>query len=154
MKKILIILAGLAVIIGVVLSIVSVINKNKQVKEDLLVPGFVEKSNIKKTASELILGQWRSIEDPKFVRSFSREQVVDMYEDKITGSAGKWTIFSYDNLPADFTGIVEKGASYISLDFRDSKLFFKITDISKSNLELVYIDRGNVLSFVRVPELE
>lgn len=154
MKKILIILVGIAFIIGVVLTIGSVINKNREIKEDLLVPGFVEKSNIKKTAAELILGQWRSIEDPKFVRSFSRDQVVDMYEDKVTGSAGKWAIFSSDNVPADFTGIAEKGATYISLDFIDSKLFFEVSNISKSNLELVYIDRGNVLSFARVPELE
>lgn len=154
MKKILIILVGVAFIIGVVLSIGSVINKNREIKEDLLVPGFVEKSNIKKTAAELILGQWRSIEDPKFVRSFSRDQVIDTYEDKVTGSAGKWTIFSSENVPADFTGIAEKGATYISLDFIDSKLFFEVSNISKSNLELVYIDRGNVLSFVRVPELE
>lgn|GEM_PF-1436792 len=154
MKKILIILVGIVFIIGVALSVTSIRNKNESVKENLLIPKFLEKSDIKKTASELILGQWRSIEDPKFVRSFSRNQVVDMYEDKVIGSAGNWTIFSSDSVPADFTGIAEKGATYISLDFIDSKLFFEVSNISKSNLELVYIDRGNVLSFVRVPELE
>ena len=104
------------------------------------------------TSTDLIIGQWQSNEDKKFVRAFIDKQVVvDFYDNEQTGGIGNWDVLSDDQL----TGLpfpTEEGEEYIVIIFNEETLFFKLVEVTDTKLDLLYTD-GGMLSFSRIPEL-
>ena len=99
----------------------------------------------------LIQGKWVSTQDAKFTREFTAEgKLIDSYD----GSAqdtGNWTLFTKEMPPEGFTGTLEEGPIYLAIGFTETPpLYFKVAKIDENSLELVYLDRGNTLSFTRM----
>lgn len=100
-----------------------------------------------------IIGKWQSTQDSKFIREFANDgKVIDAYEGSEPDSSGRWAIFTkampVDGIPGEV--VLEERAVYLSIGFpRSESLYFKISKIDSDNLELIYLNRGGVLSFTR-----
>ena len=104
------------------------------------------------SSADLIVGQWQSLEDEKFVRAFIDEQVVvDFYDKEQTGGIGNWAVLSDDQLEG-LPFPTEEGEEYIVLIFNEETLFFKLIEVTDTKLDLLYTD-GGMLSFSRIPDL-
>lgn len=153
MKKILSIIIILLVLIGGYYAISSWNNKQIEKKEDLMHPSFMDKVE-PDTAETLIEGKWQSIQDPSFVREFTKTAVSDFYDNELITDIGSWQIFSSEEVVPGFPGEAEEDQTYVVLRFENEVLFFKIVEVTKKSLDMVYLNRGGVLSFTRIPELE
>lgn len=100
-----------------------------------------------------IQGKWQGRDDAKFVREFNAGATyVDLYDDKNT-SSGTWVVFTKEHAPGPMPFTVEGNTVYIQLT--DSKnpantLHFKLIKLTPEQLQMVYLERGGVLTFVRV----
>lgn len=97
-----------------------------------------------------IVHVWKSVDDPKFTREFERDAtVVDRYEgDEAATSKGLWTLLvSPMSEPPPFP--VQEGVSYIKLSFAEEVLYFSVGKLTETELELVYLDGGEVLRFTK-----
>ena len=129
---------------------------------------FVEEVEIKSDSSEetsfidinsvsyLLAGKWRSLEDEKFEREFLQDgRVFDYYEGQENVDQGQWVVFRGDDPVKPFPYPVESKEYYLSISLNTEYLFFKIADIESDKLDLIYLDRGGVLTFERViPEIQ
>ncbi len=98
-----------------------------------------------------ILGKWQDTTDPKFVREFKENEVIDSYAgDASLKTSGTWTVFTKENPDQGFTGTFESGAVYIGIKSKESNLYFKLGKLTPESLELVYLDRGNTLIFTKL----
>lgn len=104
--------------------------------------------------SDSLAGTWRSVDDPKFVRNiYENGGYLDTYEGEPGASTtGPWVTFTEENAPSDFPYTLEAGAVYLRLDDSAGPLYFKITKLTDTELELIYLDRGGALRFTRVTE--
>lgn len=101
-----------------------------------------------------IVGMWQSTEDPKFTREIRNDGVaVDRYNGE-SGAEGLWMVFTKEIPDQSFEGAIEDGAVYLSIALgEDEKYYFKVIKADGKSLELVYLDRGGVLSFSRISSL-
>ncbi len=101
--------------------------------------------------TEGIVGKWQSIDDANFVREFKAGgTAVDTYEgDAALTTTDTWIVFTSLNVDKDFKGTPEKDAVYIKLKTRTDNLYFKLAKLTPENLELIYLDRGTTLRFIR-----
>ncbi|MCB9806457.1 hypothetical protein H6768_00850 [Candidatus Peribacteria bacterium] len=100
-----------------------------------------------------IIGKWQSIDDQKFTREFQPDfEVVDTYDG--IPDTGIWTVYTGAYAPNEATFPVELDAGYIQLTFAEEegimKLNFKVEKLTPEELELTYMERGNILRFSRV----
>lgn len=99
-----------------------------------------------------VIGKWQSIEDLKFVREFKQDgTVIDGYEGTVP-SRGKWTVFN-DKKPLDVAFPLEPNATYVQIVFDNNPaqtLNFKVVKLTPEEMDLIYMDRGGVLSFKRL----
>lgn len=113
-----------------------------------------EVNTVAKAASTManVIGMWRSNEDPKFSREIRNDGVVvDRYEGE-ADSEGLWMIFTKEIPDTSFTGTTEEGAVYLSIAMsEDEKYYFNVVNADGQKLDLIYLDRGGVLSFTRLP---
>lgn len=100
--------------------------------------------------SSQIVGGWQSREDAKFIRSIRSDGVVeDLYEGE-EPILGTWTVFTEENAPEGFAYPLEAQTVYLRIvDDSDATFDFKIVTLTPETLELVYLDRGGVLTFTR-----
>src|SRR3989344_1390309 len=99
-----------------------------------------------------IVGMWQSIDDPKFTREIRNDgTAIDSYAGASTTSTGHGMVFTKEGPDSACTGSMEEGSAYLSLSMNESeKLYFKIITADADSLDLIYLDRGNALSFNRV----
>lgn len=105
-------------------------------------------------AMSRIVGMWQSTDDPRFTREIRNDGVIiDLYAGETDAdSDGLWMVFTKDIPDAAFTGTIEEGATYLSIGMSETeKLYFKILTLDETSLQLLYLDRGNLLSFTRTP---
>ncbi|PIR83914.1 hypothetical protein COU18_00665 [Candidatus Kaiserbacteria bacterium CG10_big_fil_rev_8_21_14_0_10_51_14] len=102
--------------------------------------------------SEAMIGTWQSAEDPNFTREFRDDgRVVDRYVGNASAtSEGIWGAFTADMASAGTTTGLAPGVVYVQMTFDDMVLYFSIVKAADT-LEMVYLDRGNQLTFTRVP---
>jgi hypothetical protein len=114
--------------------------------------GAFEATNVSDAAAVMgrIVGTWRSSEDPKFIREIRNDGVaVDRYEGE-PESEGLWMVFTKEIPDTTFNGTFEDGAVYLSIAMgEDEKYYYKVLDTDAGSLVLIYLDRGNVLTFAR-----
>ncbi len=105
--------------------------------------GSGEKPDIVAIVNKSILGKWQSADDAKFVREFIEGgKSIDYYDGEVT-SEDSWVVSEKENGPN--LEIKMSTEAEENLNFRISKLTF-------DTLELVYLDRGGVLTFSKVQE--
>lgn len=97
-----------------------------------------------------VIGMWQSTDDPAFTREIRNDGVViDRYQGQ-DDSEGLWLVFTKDVPDASFTGTIEAGAAYLSLAMsEDERYYFQVARADGQQLDLIYLDRGGTLSFVR-----
>ena len=114
---------------------------------------FINHSTDQSIAARIqILGIWRSTQDPKFTREFKNDgKVIDAYDGSSPNSNGRWVIFT-KQMPIDaLPEVLEDGAVYLSIAAPESEAqYFKIASINSHELQLVYLDRGGVISFTKI----
>ena len=110
------------------------------------------KQDVALIVGESIVGKWQSTEDAKFTREFKDGGVaVDTYEGKDVTN-GTWKVFTKEN-PLQVSFPIEAGTVYIQMTMQGTQgdtLNFKLSKLTPEKLELIYMDRGGVLTFKSV----
>jgi hypothetical protein len=103
--------------------------------------------------TESIQGKWQGADDKKFVREFkSGDVVVDSYDGKEV-SKGLWVAFTKENAPKVVPFTIAENTVYLQITttgVQADTFNFKVAKMTPDELELVYMDRGGVLKFMRV----
>ena len=105
------------------------------------------------TLKTAVIGTWQSLDDPKFSRELAADgQAVDRYEgDESATTRGHWLMFLGSAPPAGAAGRkFEPNVVYLRLDENGDVLLFALAGLSRSDMKMVYLERGNLLSFVRL----
>lgn len=100
--------------------------------------------------TRLLLGVWKSIEDPKFTREFQSDgTVIDRYSgDEAATVEAIWHAFmSPTDEPAPFD--TEEGKLYIKILMPEEALFFTLDSVTDTSLQMTYVD-GDTLRFTKV----
>lgn len=102
-------------------------------------------------ASSALVGVWQSNEDANFTREFNKDgSAYDKYEGETDQGVLGWSLFTKEEPDTDFAGEFEDGAVYMRMTNGSESLYFKIIKVTPEELELVYLDRGNILSFKKI----
>lgn len=105
------------------------------------------------TLKTAIVGTWQSTDDPKFTRELAADgKAIDRYEgDESATARGHWLLFLGSAAPAGITGrALQRDVFYLRLDENGDVLLFALAGLSRSDMKMVYLERGNLLSFVRL----
>lgn len=96
-----------------------------------------------------LIGVWQSTTDATFTREFRDDgKVIDGYGGAPDESY--WMLFTKDIPDQSFKGELEDGVLYLAIAKPDEEaLYFKVTRLTASTLDLIYLDRGGTLSFTR-----
>lgn len=124
-------------------------------KDEPVAPTRVEQAAnpVGKTNRDVTLeldGKWRSTDDPRFVRTFSSNgAVTDFYEDDQADTvSGTWRFIEDPaSEQGDLPAVTD--AKVIKVMFPEEVLYFAITKLTDTELNLSYLPRGNTLSFTR-----
>lgn len=95
-----------------------------------------------------IIGSWKSNDDARFVRVFRADGTTeDRYDGEVVAT-GAWTAALGANIQAE--GLTfETDAVYVRITEGNTLLNFKVVALTPEHLELIYMDRGGMLSFTR-----
>ncbi len=112
----------------------------------------IEWSSVGEAANvmSLIIGEWQSADDQKFARVIRNDgSVIDRSEGH-KDTEGRWLISTGEIPEAAFPFTYEAGAVYMSLFMGEAEAsHFKIVSIDHQSLQLIYLERGTILSFTR-----
>jgi hypothetical protein len=100
-----------------------------------------------------MVGTWQSVDDPKFTREFSPDgSAAERYEgDASATTPGRWSLFLGSAPPRGLAGrTLQPRAIYLELDQNGDKLLFGLAGLTRSDLKMVYLERGNLVSFTRL----
>ncbi len=103
--------------------------------------------------SSAVAGEWKSTDDAKYTRTFRADgTVTDTYEgDASATTNGTWTVFtSATELPVGVSFPLDTGTSYIQVAMNGEVFNYRVSSVTASELELIYMDRGGVLRFSKV----
>lgn len=100
-----------------------------------------------------LVGTWQNNEDTRFTREFAADgTAVDRYADDPRSAAkGIWTVFNGNAPPAEaksYPMIPE--ATYLEIRQNGDVLIYGLESLTTQSLEMVYLQRGNRLSFARL----
>jgi hypothetical protein len=100
-----------------------------------------------------LIGTWQSTDDTRYSRQLSADgSVVEHYEgDPSPPTKGTWSIFYGAAPPPEAKGrqLVADG-TYLELKEDGDVLLFGLTELSAQTLQMIYLERGNQLSFTRL----
>ncbi len=98
-----------------------------------------------------LIGTWVSLDDERFKRQFTQDgNVQDSYDgDPQATTVSTWSVFNKQNPDSEFTGAYEDGAVYLKFNTGPDSIYFKLTKVTPDNLEMIHLDRGNLLRFER-----
>ena len=100
-----------------------------------------------------LVGTWQSVEDPRLTREFAPDgRAAERYEGDVSATAmGHWSIFPGTAPPKSLAGRnFQPKAVNLELDQNGDQLLFGLAGLSSSELKMVYLERGNLLSFTRL----
>jgi membrane-bound inhibitor of C-type lysozyme len=111
---------------------------------------MTQNTKITETTNALI-GVWSSVEDRNFNREYKADgTAVDSYASAagdIT-STDTWSVFTADTADGTVKFPMDNADAYVKQTMKDgSVLYFRVTALSDSRLQLVNMDRGGVLNF-------
>ena len=102
--------------------------------------------------TESIQGKWQSTDDAKFVREFRDKGVVIDWHDGKEVSSGLFVAFEKMNAP-EVPYPLEDGTVYLQLTMKGTQadtLNFKLVKLTPEELQMIYMDRGGILSFKHI----
>ncbi|MBP6888925.1 MAG: hypothetical protein KBC21_04490 [Candidatus Pacebacteria bacterium] len=107
-------------------------------------------ADLAQVVSNQIVGLWQSSDDAKFKREFlSNGTSVDYYDGTVS-SKDTWKAFTSEHPVATYSPL-EPNTPYLQMLTDDNvALTFTVTKLTPEVLELVYLDRGGMLSFTKV----
>jgi hypothetical protein len=100
-----------------------------------------------------LAGTWQSTSDPKLTREFDSDgKTVETYEGDNSGTVmGRWTLFLGAAPPAALAGRKFDAKNvYLKLDQNGDVLLFVLVGLSRSDMKMMYLERGNLMSFERL----
>lgn len=100
-----------------------------------------------------LVGTWQNTGDARFTREFAADgTVVDRYADDPRSAAkGTWLLFNGNAPPAEAKPYpMTPDATYLEIRQNGDMLFYGLANLSSQTLEMVYLERGNRLSFARL----
>ncbi len=101
--------------------------------------------------SALLVGSWKSTQDTKFVRVFAADgTVTDTYEGSPDATvSGEWSLVA-DAATEQPTLPVVKDGKVLKIQFPEEALYFAVTDLSDTNLSMIYLSGTGSLEFTRM----
>lgn len=100
-----------------------------------------------------LVGTWQNTGDTRFTREFAADgTATDRYADDPRSAAkGTWLVFNGNAPPPEakaYKMIPE--ATYLEIRQNGDLLLYGLANLSAQSLEMVYLERGNRLSFARL----
>jgi len=129
--------------------------------------GGGEKPDIETVVNESVVGKWKLTDDPvndpiaglSFYREFRDDGVyIDTIESPNipngkTDLSGTWKSFTKEK-PVKVSFSLESGTTYMQLSMSDMEpeeiYHLRVVKVTPESLELIYMERGNTLRFMRV----
>jgi hypothetical protein len=106
------------------------------------------------TAQQLMVGKWRSVDD---ARAMVEVRADGTWVDSYTGipsatAASHWLLFSGAHPPKEAAGeTLDAKSTYLEVSDKDGgTLFYALDRVDAKSLALLYLDRGNELTYTRV----
>ncbi len=119
--------------------------------------GFYKTTNIietngqvvKLTASNYskILGNWVSLDDERYTIQFSKGHKIDFYDD---GEVAKDKFALYREYPKTEDSLKNKRGKYLFVGDGEDQLVYELKMLDEDVLEMIYLDRGNLLRFKKI----
>lgn len=100
---------------------------------------------------QVLVGAWQSTEDARFVRTFNADGTV---ADRYTGApdatvTGNWSFVT--DISAELPELQPvEGTRYVKIEFPEEVLYFAITNLTETELSLMYLTGNGILEFTRV----
>ena len=101
----------------------------------------------------MMVGTWQNNEDTRFTREFDADgQATDRHEGDDAGIVnGRWSLFLGSAPPPDVHGLkLVPQAVYLRLQQSDDVLVYGLVSLSSADMKMVYLEGGNLLSFMRL----
>jgi hypothetical protein len=113
---------------------------------------IIKTINFKKSANDIesstyygqLQGKWVSVDDPKSVIEFIKDYKIDYYDKEFMSKAG---FKLYDHFPLNKGSVINNDGQYLIVVDGDDKFEYEIIKLSDSELELIYMGRGNILRY-------
>jgi hypothetical protein len=143
-----------AVIVIILAALAYIVVTNRQSATESGTPaGKMSPNAMDGQRDPMMTGEWKSTDDAKFTRTFAADgSVVDAYAgDASATDTGTWSVV---DPTIEVTGVSAEalaGMTIIRINFEKSgAMLFGIKSLSETSLAMVYLDRGNILSFTKV----
>jgi hypothetical protein len=120
------------------------------------VVGYPPPSQERAIRDQALVGTWKSNDDANFTRMFGADgTVTDAYAGDATATeTGTYAVVDPRKEPADAVGVPISsltGMTLLKLTFpKSGVMYFGVSNVTGNSLQLVYIGRGNTLSFTKV----
>lgn len=119
------------------------------VKEQAQVESAPVASGENANQSASYAGKWRSDEDAKYELEFSADgSFVEYYDGKET-EKGAWLEMPSLGDEASNYGDLGLSGLFLKLERGDGPYLYKVLKADSASLQLIYLGRGNILSFTR-----
>lgn len=127
------------------------VTETEEIPSETLLEEHADQSpDLARVVSESIVGRWQSNEDAKFIREFKVGGTAADYYDGKVASADTWKAFTKEK-PVDTFVPLEDNTPYLQMVTEENRsLIFKVAKLTPESLELVYMDRGGMLTFTRI----
>lgn len=102
------------------------------------------------SATELIIGTWTSVDDASYQMTFAPNgALTELYAaENIATGTYTFAPSPIGYVEEDFSA-TDEAANYLLEDIDGERYAYRIQVVSPERLELVYLERGNTLSFTR-----
>lgn len=119
------------------------------VSEATTTPPVAAKPDLKQDAINALLGKWKSSTDPAIIREFKKGDVFVDTHGSTTIKTGTWRIFVGEKAPA-VTFETRPGHVYMTIIESGETKYAKVTNLTLTDLQLVFMDRPGMLFYSRV----
>jgi len=106
------------------------------------------------TQQALMVGKWRSTDDAKAMVEIRADGTwIDSYTGEPSATAtSHWLLFSGAKPPKEAASeTLDAKSTYLEVNDQDGgQLFYALERVDAKSLELLYLDRGNELSYARI----
>lgn len=126
----------------------------KKRPQQLKKAGRSETANQAKDMLSMLQGRWSSLDDKKTFFQIEGDKQIDIYGRDILDTA---TINFYDDCPKRVTADDEKRRSgkYLTVQIRPGDFYcYSIEKISSQQLVLMYLPKGSILRYKKVPTIK
>jgi hypothetical protein len=105
------------------------------------------------TLGAALAGTWQNLGDTRLTREFDADgRTVERYEgDESATTPGRWALFLGNAPPPELSGRkFDPNIIYLKLGQNGDVLLYALVGLSRSDMKMVYLERGNILSFARL----